>query len=475
MSLGSLAFQEDYLGQQAMQLVDLLAEVRDVLNRSFRDAIWIIAEVSNLSFNAYSGHCYMDLVQNEAGVVLAKTKATLFAGVASKVLPRFQSVTGTSIDNGMQLMLLVKVSHSPQWGFALNILDINPEYTLGQHERIKQETIQKLRADGIWDLNKSHHLPMLLQRIAVISSETAAGLGDFMRQIEQSAVGGLMRLEVFPALMQGQLAPKSISEALLSIFHRIDDFDAVVIIRGGGSKLDLAAFDEYNLCCYVANFPGPIITGIGHERDESVVDMVAHTSLKTPTAVAEFLIRRMEQVVLQIFEAEERLEGFLTEFIDQRKDEAEKLTQLCSHSLLSLEKQAEVQLNSFSAFLQEHLRVLMLQEMNFHERLDHRLRHSLDMMNNNLEQRRGEIKQRGERLERMLLKLEDNLNKSLDQYEKMIRLQDPRQIMKRGFLPIRHEGKTIASVEGLAKGDSLEIIMLDGVVTSEVSEIIAND
>lgn len=475
MAFGNLAIQEEYQGSQAISLAELLTEVGDVLNRSFRDAIWIIAEVNNLSFNSYSGHCYMDLVQNEAGVVLAKTRATLFAGVASKVLPKFQSVTGTRVDNGMQLMLLVRVNHTPQYGFSLNILDINPEFTLGQHERIKQETIKKLQSDGVWELNKLPILPKLLHRLAVISSETAAGLGDFMRQIQQSTVGPLIHLEIFPALMQGQEAPISIGDAMMKVFHRIDDFDAVVIIRGGGSKLDLAAFDSYYLCGFVANFPKPVITGIGHERDESVVDMVAHTSLKTPTAVAEFLIRRMEQVVLQIIDEEERLEEVLLDSVEQKKVEVEDFTRRCSHSLLSLEKQAEVQLNSYSSYLQEQLRVLILQESNYLQRLDNQLIHGLDLVKSKLVHNEAETNQRGERLKRMLLKVEDNLNKAIDQFEMMIRLQDPRQVMKRGFLPVRYRGEAITSVEGLSKGDSLEIILLDGVVASEINEIIPNE
>lgn len=475
MGLGNLAYQEDSQGLHAIQLVDLLSDVRDVINRAFRDAIWIIAEVNNFNHNRYSGHYYLELVQNNDGMVLAKTNATLFAGVAANVLPRFQSVTGTTIQNGMQLMLLVKVSHSPLWGFSLNILDINPEFTLGQHERIKLETIQKLQADGVWDLNKSHHLPLLLQRIAVISSETAAGLGDFLRQVEQSAIGGLIRLEVFPALMQGQLAPKSVSDALLKIFYRIDEFDAVVIIRGGGSKLDLAAFDDYSLCCYVANFPKPIITGIGHERDESVVDMVAHTSLKTPTAVAEFLIRRMEQVVLTIFEAESRLEELLMDYQEQQMSNVELLTQRCNQALLSLEKHAEVQLNSYASYVQEYLRVSMLQEINYQDKLKNNLSHLLNLTHNQWEQRKGEINQGVRRLERYLMLIEDNLRKEQDQFEQLIRLQDPRMIMSRGFLPVRHHGESITSVKDLRKGDALEIIMMDGSVQSHVNEIIPNE
>lgn len=495
MSLGSLAFQENSQGLQALSLVDLLSEVRDVLNRSFRDAIWIIAEVNSFNRNNFSGHCYLELVQNEAGKILAKTNATLFAGVANRVIPKFQAVTGSAIQSGMQLMLLVRVVHSPQWGFSLNILDINPDFTLGQHERIKQETIKRLHSDGVWDLNKSFQLPMLLQRIAVISSETAAGLGDFKRQIEQSAVAGLIHLEYFPAIMQGQSTTASVSEALMSVYNRLNEFDAVVIIRGGGSKLDLAAFDEYNLCCYIANFPGPIITGIGHERDESVCDMVANTSLKTPTAVADFLIRRMEQVVLQLFDAEDRLSELLSEKLKEVADHSSLMTRRCNQALLSLEKQAEVQLNGFASYIQEYLRVMMIQQLNRQSKLDDRLTHQLteveksidiskqvmrlshhlNITQGKLEQKRHIISEGHKRLERLLIPLEERLSKDLDQFQQLIRLQDPRHIMKRGFLPVLKDGINISKAEGLNKGDTLEIIMLDGSVKTNIQEVLPND
>lgn len=481
---------------QALRLADLLSGVRDLLNRSFRDAIWIIAEVNSINANRQSGHYYLELVENEAGTILAKTNATLFQNVARRVLGRFQEVTGSTIQTGMQLMLLVRVEYTPRWGFSLNILDINPEYTLGQHERVKQETIRRLQSEGVWDLNKSHVLPLLVQRVAVISSETAAGWGDFRRQIEQSLVAGFIKIDLFPALMQGQSASASICSALLAIYNRISEYDAVVIIRGGGSKLDLAAFDDYALCCYIANFPAPIITGIGHERDESVADMIAHTGLKTPTAVADFLIRRMEQVVQRLFQSEERVERLLSNLIISNQECLDKLARRSAGVLSSLEKQALIQLNGFKSVLQEYLRVMLVKYLNRQANIQDRATRMLSGVERNLDLSKVELRlvhllggvrnrvDRSEqvldlsarRLERTLQALPKELEKTQDRYEQLIRIQDPRNIMRRGFLPVVNEqGTSVISVKDVRVDERLRIIMPDGEVIAGIDHIIHNE
>lgn len=240
------------------------------------------------------GHCYIELVEKGAagGLLAAKMRATCWSNVYTMLAAFFRSETGEHLRPGMQVLLEGVVTFHPVYGLSFQILGIDPAYTLGAVARQRQQTIARLQADGVFGMNKLLQLPTFLQRIAVISSPEAAGYGDFCDQLRNNGRFGF-RTELFPAIMQGDRAGQSIIDALGRIFDRENDFQAVVIIRGGGAVTDLHCFDSYELASCCAQFPLPVITGIGHQRDVSVVDMVAHTCLKTPTAVAEFLIGHM--------------------------------------------------------------------------------------------------------------------------------------------------------------------------------------
>lgn len=276
--------------QKAMSLYELNSLVAGVVTLDMPGEYWVEAELSEA--REVRGHCYMELVEKDerANTPIAKASAKCWASRWAMLRPMFERVTGECLHAGMKVMLKVKAQFHPAYGFSWIVSDINPEYTMGDLMRRRQEIVRQLKADGVFDLQRELSLSMFAQRIAVVSSEGAAGYGDFCRQLSDNSRHYKYKVELFGAIMQGEGIEHSVIEALDAIYDRMGDFDVVVIIRGGGATSDLSGFDTLALAENVANFPLPIITGIGHERDESVLDMVAHTHVKTPTAAAQLLI-----------------------------------------------------------------------------------------------------------------------------------------------------------------------------------------
>lgn len=460
---------------QAIPLGQLLSYVQRTIGNAFPTPQWIVAEVSSISRNPRSQHCYLELVQSEHGMVKAQVRANMWQASANQILPKFFNATGAQIAAGMELMLYVKVEMHVVYGLSLTIYDVNPDFTLGQHERVKRETIQRLQAEGIWQLNQMQHLPRLLQRIAVITSETAAGWGDFQRQISESPFAPFLKLELFPAMMQGADAVRSIATALDRIHSRLQEFDAVVIIRGGGSKLDLALFDEYTLCCLIANFPAPIITGIGHERDVSVVDMIAHTSHKTPTAVAAFLVRNIEAVLQQLLLAEERLSTLLANKQAEQQEQIGKVINHFQHTLLNLQQNADKVLRLHTTDL---VRLLtqskgMLAQMV--ERSENRANQVLRQLENQSDRQEMRLSEVARRLERSLLALPETLEKDLEHYTKLIELYHPRTMMQKGFFPLTLNGKQVHYLHELTPNAQLTILMQEGEAHATIMEVTPNE
>lgn len=263
--------------------------IRRALERGVPQSVWVVAQVSDAKLN-YSGHFYMELVERSADQQqsLAVARAVIWSKTYRMVGPYFESVTGGKITAGQKLLMRCSVSYHPVYGLSLVVEDIEPSYTVGLVEVMRRQTVARLRSEGVYDMNRQWELPPVVQRVALVSSATAAGYQDFMNEV--GGGGYDIRVTLFQATMQGAGAAASIVDALDKIAEVEYEFDAVVIIRGGGSVSDLACFDEYELCVNVAQFPLPVITGIGHDRDTSAADMVANVSFKTPTAVAAALV-----------------------------------------------------------------------------------------------------------------------------------------------------------------------------------------
>lgn len=276
---------------KAITLYELNNMVHGVLERTMSDTYWILAELSEV--NQRHGHCFLDFIQksdtNEG--LIAKARGQVWASRWALLSQFFSHTTGQPLQAGMQVLVEVSVTFHELYGYSLNVVDIDPTYTLGDIARRRKEILQKLQEEGVDTMNKELPLPLLLNRIAVISSPTAAGYGDFCNQLKNNSYNLAFDIKLFPAVMQGDAVESSIIAALEQIASEDDRWDAVVIIRGGGAAADLSGFDTLRLAENVAQFPLPIITGIGHERDDTVIDMISHTRVKTPTAAAEFLIQ----------------------------------------------------------------------------------------------------------------------------------------------------------------------------------------
>lgn len=275
----------------ALSLYDLNVLVRRSLEQCLPDVYWIQAELSDVRTNS-TGHCYLEFVQKDdrSNNLIAKARGMIWSNVFRLLKPYFEEATGQAFVSGIKVLVQVTVSFHELYGYSLTVQDIDPIYTLGDMARRRKEILKQLEEEGVLTLNKELEMPRLPQRIAVISSSTAAGYGDFCHQLQNNPRGFYFHTELFPALMQGERVEESVLAALDKINARLDSFDVVVIIRGGGATSDLSGFDTYLLAAACAQFPLPVITGIGHERDDTVLDSVAHTRVKTPTAAAEFLI-----------------------------------------------------------------------------------------------------------------------------------------------------------------------------------------
>lgn len=279
-----------------ISLLELQEQIKKGIEKSVPGAIWITAEISEVN-NNISGHCYLDLVDYKEGErgVAAKARGMIWSSVNRILKPYFETTTGSVLSVGMHVLLKVQVQYSHIYGLSLSIMDIDPSYTVGEFELKRLKTIKRLKDEGCFDINSQLELPLLPRRFAVISSATAAGYRDFMKHLHKNEYGFTFYTQLFQAQMQGDEAPQSIINAMDEIARCVgingeNEFDAVILIRGGGSSMDLSCFDDYELALNIAQFPLPVFTGVGHDHDYHICDMVAHTWLKTPTAVADFIL-----------------------------------------------------------------------------------------------------------------------------------------------------------------------------------------
>lgn len=306
-------------------LSELCDCINGVLSVELGDAYWVRAEIASLTER---GHCYMELVEKaKNNSIAAKLRATCWQHIYHLLAAYFANETGQTLSVGMQVLLQVEVSFHAVYGLSLNVVGIDPTFTLGDIARQRQQTILRLQEDGVMDLQRTLSMPLLPRRVAVISAADAAGYGDFCHQLQSNTAGFMFRTQLFAAVMQGEQSPASIIAALERIAAAVEDYDVVVIVRGGGATTDLRNFDDYSLAFHCANFPLPIIAGVGHTRDVSVVDMVVHTSVKTPTAAAEWLINAMQEQADRLGELYLRLQRVAQMAIRKQQNKLDHLWQ----------------------------------------------------------------------------------------------------------------------------------------------------
>ena len=360
---------------QALSLYELNGLIKRSIRSCMPDTYWVQAELSDVRSN-YSGHCYLEFIQKDVlgNNLIAKARGTIWSNIYKMLKPYFEQETGQAFASGIKVLVQVAVEFHELYGYSLTVLDIDPTYTVGDMARKRREILRQLEEEGVIDLNKELEMPMLPQRIAVISSATAAGYGDFCNQLQNNPRGYDFHTELFPAIMQGERVEETILAALDAINGRVDDFDAVVIIRGGGATSDLSGFDTYLLAASCAQFPLPIITGIGHERDDTVIDSVAHTRVKTPTAAAEFLIAKLDKCADVLDEMSSRLmQGVRNRLLWEHR-RMESLTQRiptsaykriseAKYALLSARRDIQLASQSFLS-MKKHRLELLQQKLN---------------------------------------------------------------------------------------------------------------
>lgn len=437
-------------------LTDLLRSVRTCLEVNFQGRYWVRAETSDVRRSGSGGHCYLELLdKSPSGGIEAKVRATIWAQVYQSIDCKLREAGLASLSSGMGILALVQVSFHEQYGLSLSIIDLDPSYSLGELARLRLQTIERLKREQVIDLNHQRPLPRSLQRLAIVSSQTAAGLGDFVHQLRGNRYGLQFYPCLFAAQMQGEGAPQSIISALERIKVHREAFDAVIIIRGGGAVSELRAFDDYSLCYYCSQYPLPLLCGIGHERDESVLDLVAHTSLKTPTAVAEYLIHRQLEELSSLNAKTEALSLILTRLSLERHRALDTLA-------LRLPRLASSRLTQ-ARTKQEHLRErLALSSRELIARQRQSLGRYATLLayapNRCVVNQRQLLSQMQARLLPQIGQHLRRLSSRLEGYEQAIRLAHPDNIVARGFAIVAREDGTIVT-EGsqLQPGDSLKI------------------
>lgn len=363
---------------QPLTLYQLNTLVKEVIEERLPNRYWVQGELSE-GRAGYNGHFYGEMIQKDerTASIIAKARVTCWASMYAALSRTFHEATGETLRAGLTVMVEVSVSFHQQYGYSLTITNIDPSYTLGDMARRRQEILRQLEQDGILHDNQQLSLPLLTQRIAVISSATAAGYGDFCNQLLHNEYGFYFHLQLFPAIMQGQHVPETLIAALQQVAAESEQWDAVVIIRGGGSTSDLSDFDSYPLAACIAQMPLPVITGIGHERDETVLDYVAHTHLKTPTAVAAFLIERLAATSAHVDELSQRISRSVIERISREQQRIIKLASVLPLAFQTVRQRQEHLLDTILLRISNAHRERHIREQHRLQLLEQRLR-SLD-------------------------------------------------------------------------------------------------
>lgn len=428
-----------------LTLSELGGLVREVIELSMPDDYWVTAELASVREN--HGHCYMELVEKDdrTHTPIAQARACCWRNVWQRLSPRFTALTGAPLLAGQKVLLRLHANYHEAYGFSWVITDIDPSYTMGDMARRRQEILQSLREQGVIDMNKTLHLSPFALRIAVISSATAAGYGDFCNQLSDNEYGFKFRTQLFPAVMQGEKVQDSIVAALETINRQVEEYDAVVIIRGGGSTADLSGFDTLTLAENVANFPLPVITGIGHDRDQSVLDIVAFVSQKTPTAVAAYLIDNLAATLERIDGCSRRLTQCVSRRVQQEHFAVQRLEQRLSSAIV--------------------LRVT--RETNRLAQCSVRLSHAVSAR---LTCERNRITSAADRLPLLVSVALERERHRLAMLEQRVEGVNPVNILRRGYSVTMFEGKAVTDSALLSAGDEVTILLASGKVGAVVKE-----
>ena len=417
------------MSQQSLSLSELNSRVRTAINNYLPDSYWLLAETSDVRLNR-NGHCYLEFVEKDSITqsIIAKGRGVIWSNAYQMLSAYFEKETGQTFSSGINVLVRVTVDFHELYGYSLTVVEIDPSFTIGEIARNRQLVLKRLEEEGVLTLNKELDLPEFVNRIAVISSPTAAGYEDFRDQLDNNPAGFMFYIKLFPAIMQGDRSEDSIIYALEKIFMHIDHFDAVAIIRGGGASADLNSFDSYLLAANVAQFPLPVVSGIGHERDVTVLDAVAHTRAKTPTAVAEFFISHLMKTATELFDLQDRMISESENRISKEKSDLLILSKDIIHGSRLMLQNEQTGIAQSLASMKHQLRQLI-----------------------------------------------QNQHHYLESKEQFIYMVSPNNIIKRGYSLTLKDGKIVTSIGELSSGDLIETRFRDGVAVSTVNNTKQDD
>jgi exodeoxyribonuclease VII large subunit len=434
-----------------------------------------------------TGHCYLELVEKKGEEIIARARANIWSYTYRILKPYFETTTGQFFTCDIKVLIKASVEFHPTYGLSLNIKDIDPAYTMGDMLLNRREIIERLQQEGVFGMNKELELPVVPQRIAVISSKTAAGYQDFINQLEMNPHGFKFYTQIFEAYMQGAGAVPSIISALEQIFQYDDFFDAVAIIRGGGATADLSSFDNYNLAFHITQFPLPVITGIGHEKDDTIIDLVAHTRLKTPTAVAEFFINGAERFYDQLITLEEEvvrqcrktleykkqqldnhaedIHRYVAGFVAVKNKDLVKKGNLFQQRVSSFSYSRKYELMNLVYTLQSVFSVWKVRKNNSLNRSQETFKIAV---HDNLMKQKAGVLQIGEQLKHVANQFISREKERLVRNENTVRLLNPENVMRRGYTLTLKDGKILKSAALVQPGDEIETRFADGNVKSKI-------
>ena len=428
---------------------------------------WVIAELSDVSERG--GHCYMELVEkDDRGVTIARLRGTIWANnFAYKIKPKFEQITGQKFKSGLKVMLFGSASFHEQYGLSFNITDVDPSFTIGDMERIRREIIETLTREGVVNCNRMLQMPRVPQRIAIISAKGAAGYGDFMNQLQSNPVGFKFYTHLFEATMQGETTSNSVIKALNDIEMTIDLWDCVVIIRGGGATSDLNGFDNLELARRVATFALPVVVGIGHERDRTVLDDIANVRVKTPTAAAEWLIMCAQQTLDQTL----TLANQVARYVKDRTSGASKQLSHIEGTIPIIAKQQIIKSKSNLAAIASALPYMtknrILSANRTIDALARDVQHSAIVK---ISAAQTYLKTMSDALANAAPKAIANQDKRLKALENIVEALSPQKTLRRGFSLTKVNGKTVKSIDQLADNDVITTYLADGEITSVVNK-----
>ena len=457
--------RETFNNHTVYSLSDVAMSIHNVIERTYTRPYYIKAEILKLNYYPYSGHCYPELVEREGNTIKTEMRAIIWSANFKDINRRFEQITGEPLKENIRILCLATIQFSPKHGLALHIEDIEPSYTLGEMVKNRQEVIARLKKENLFDRNRSLPMPLLPKRVAVISVETSKGYSDFMQTLQQNEYGYRFKTELFPSILQGDKAITGIMGRLGEIAMRQDQFDVVVIVRGGGGDVGMSCYDDYELTRSVASFPLPVLTGIGHSTNLTVTDMVAHANFITPTDVAFSLLAAFRHFDEQLDDAISRIvQQVQQQIFDYRQDMLKVET--------SLQYKLPKALDTHRNNLADTYKNLVFKSKEFMINQNFRLKEAMREVGKNtqlqLQRSRQQLATAEERLPRECRALLKRRAHDFMAMEEKLQLLSPENVLKRGYSITLKNGKAVTDAADLNPGDSLVTRFYQGHIVSTV-------